>query len=268
MPTYNSARYIGRCLESFRSQTFEDWELVCVDKGSSDGTRAILDDYAREWSKLRVMDGGDERTSQINIAVKNSSSKYIYYTASDFEVDRTLLAEAYSAAESVQADGVYIDCKSYGDHYWARVRNLERSTYVGSVKFEAVRFFRREAYLQVGGYDDAVPIFEEYDLQDRLFASGCRFVRIKAAEHHLGEPESLREIWNKSYYYGRRYKDLLKKQGAPALRHANPMRATFFRHWKAFLMQPVLTAGFIVMVCAKYAAGALGLLVALASRTE
>lgn len=265
MPTYNSERYLRRCLDSFMAQTFDDWELVCVDRGSSDDTMSILREYAAHWSKLRILDGGNERTSQINIGVRATTSRYIYYTASDFDVDPTLLEEAFTACERDNVDGVYIDCISHGDHFWAKVRDLERSTYVGSVNFEAVRFFSRDAYKRAGGYDDNVPIFEEYDLQDRMFENHCRFGRIRAVERHLGEPRTLSEIWKKSYYYGQRYRDLVQKQGREALKHANPIRHTFFSHWTRFASHPILSAGFLVMLFAKYAAGALGF--ALASMT-
>jgi glycosyltransferase involved in cell wall biosynthesis len=261
MPTYNSARYLRRCLESFRAQTFDDWELLCVDRGSNDGTLQILDEFARAWPRMRVLDGGSERTSQINIGVRASDSDFIYYTASDFDVDRDLLKDAVQAARSSKADGVFINCVSHGDGYWARVRNLERSTYFGSVKFEGVRFFTRAVYLAVDGYDDAVPIFEEYDLQDRMLAHGARFTRIDTAvERHLGEPQTLGEIWRKSFYYGTSYRSLLKKQGPAALRHANPIRSTFFLHWRRFFRHPILAAGFIVMLVAKYGGGATGFL--------
>ena len=261
MPTYNSAKYLRRSLESFEAQTFSDWELLCVDRGSTDGTLEILRDFESRWEKLRILDGGFERTSQINIGVRSSDSDYIYYTASDFEVDPNLLADAVAAARSANADGVFINCVSYGDGFWARVRNLERSTYFGSVRFEGVRFFTRKAYLAAGGYDDNVPIFEEYDLQDRMLARGARLTRIDSAvERHLGEPQTLGEIWRKSFYYGTKYRSLLQKQGGAALRHTNPIRVTFFKHWRSFLAEPVLTAGFVVMILAKYGGGAAGFL--------
>lgn len=261
MPTFNSAKYLQKCLESFKAQTFDDWELLCVDRGSSDGTLEMLHDAARTWPKMRVLDGGHERTSQINIAVRQSDSEFIYYTASDFDVDPNLIEDCVRSATSTGSDGVFINCISHGDGFWARVRNLERSTYFGSVKFEGVRFVRRSAYLAAGGYDDNVPIFEEYDLQDRLLAGGAHFTRIySAVERHLGEPQTLGEIWRKSYYYGSRYRSLLEKQGTAALRHTNPVRATFFKHWRHFAGQPILTAGFFIMLAAKYGGGAAGFL--------
>ncbi len=263
MPTFNSARYLERCLLSFESQTYANWTLYCIDRGSTDATLEILERTASRWDRLKIMGGGNERTSQINVGVRASTSDFIYYTASDFFVDATLLEDAVRACEASDSDGAWINCISYGSGFWARVRNLERSTYFGSEKFEGVRFFRRDVYLRVGGYDDNVPIFEEYDLQDRMLGAGARLTRVTtSAEYHMGEPESLVEIVRKSYYYGTQYVALLEKQRTGALRHANPIRSSFFRHWQTFLKSPLLTAGFIVMLAAKYGAGAAGALTA------
>lgn len=261
LPTFNSARYLERCLDSFERQTLQGaWEVICVDRGSTDGTLAILAERERRWGRLRVIQGGDERTSQVNIGVRASSSIYLYYAGSDFEVDESLLEDAVNVAEETCADGVYLTNVSYGNGYWARVRNLERSTYIGTTKFEAVRFFRRASYDRAGGYADDIPIFEEYDLQNRLESLGASFARVeRSVERHLGEPESLAEIWKKSYYYGRRFRSALRRRGGSMLRYANPVRKSFFREWRSFVAQPRLTAGFIVMLGAKYSAGALGL---------
>ena len=53
MPVYNVERYLRECLDSLLSQTFVDWELICVDDGSTDGSGRILDEYAVRDSRLR-----------------------------------------------------------------------------------------------------------------------------------------------------------------------------------------------------------------------
>ena len=63
LPTYNRADVIGRAVASVRAQTFQDWELLIIDAGSTDGTAALVSDSG--W-------GGDDRirlVSQANAGV-------------------------------------------------------------------------------------------------------------------------------------------------------------------------------------------------------
>lgn len=259
MPVYNASLHLEECLNSFMRQTFDDWELLCIDRGSTDGSRDILEAYAQKSSRVRVLYAGNERTSQFNIGVENSNSEFIYYTASDFRIDDTLLEDAVRAIRSEGSDGAWINCISEGSHFWARVRDFERTTYIGSQTFEGVRFFRRDTYLRVGGFRDDIPIFEEYDLQDRMLALGAKFSRVyTAAEHHLDEPTSLADIWRRSLYIGSQYPTYLRAHGTDALKYANPIRSTFLKDPRRYLRQPSLTAGLIALIATKYLAGGIG----------
>ena len=55
IPVYNVAPYLHECLDSVREQTFADWECICVDDGSTDGSPAILDGYAEKDSRFCVI---------------------------------------------------------------------------------------------------------------------------------------------------------------------------------------------------------------------
>lgn len=48
LPTYNGATYLNSCLESLRTQTYRDFELIICDDGSTDGTLEILKRFARQ----------------------------------------------------------------------------------------------------------------------------------------------------------------------------------------------------------------------------
>ena len=54
VPVYNVAPYLGECLDSVLAQTFPDWECLCTDDGSKDGSDLILDAYARRDPRFRV----------------------------------------------------------------------------------------------------------------------------------------------------------------------------------------------------------------------
>lgn len=55
IPVYNVASYLRAALDSVRAQTFADWECVCVDDGSTDGSGAVLDEYASRDPRFRVV---------------------------------------------------------------------------------------------------------------------------------------------------------------------------------------------------------------------
>ena len=55
IPVYNVAPYLRDCLNSVLSQTYGDWEAICVDDGSTDGSSRILDEYASKDSRFRVI---------------------------------------------------------------------------------------------------------------------------------------------------------------------------------------------------------------------
>ena len=54
IPAYNAEQFVAETLDSVLSQTFTDFELIVVDDGSSDGTRRVLDEYARRDPRMRV----------------------------------------------------------------------------------------------------------------------------------------------------------------------------------------------------------------------
>lgn len=55
IPVYNISQYLRACLDSVLAQTFQDWEAICIDDGSTDESGAILDEYAAKDKRFRVI---------------------------------------------------------------------------------------------------------------------------------------------------------------------------------------------------------------------
>lgn len=55
VPVYNAEKYLRRCLESIRGQTFDDLEIICVNDGSMDGSLDILNEFAKKDKRFRVI---------------------------------------------------------------------------------------------------------------------------------------------------------------------------------------------------------------------
>ncbi len=84
IPVYNAEAFLERCLDSLLAQSHTDWEAICVNDGSRDGSGSILDRYAAEDGRFRVIHKPNEGVSAArNLALETASGKYIAFVDSD-----------------------------------------------------------------------------------------------------------------------------------------------------------------------------------------
>ena len=55
IPVYRSGPFLRDCLDSVRNQAMTDWECICINDGSPDGSGAILDEYARKDARFTAI---------------------------------------------------------------------------------------------------------------------------------------------------------------------------------------------------------------------
>jgi arabinofuranan 3-O-arabinosyltransferase len=152
---------------------------------------------------------------------------------------------------------------SSGEGFWARCKALERSCYLGDDAIEAPRFFRRTAFVSIGGFDEALIGGEDWDLARRVRRTGA-ICRVPAVIHHMEGRLTLPETMRAKFYYGQTIGRYLRKHPAGSVRsQLMPIRAAYVRHWKRLLRDPVHLGGFAVMKACEIGAGAMGALVAL-----
>lgn len=199
VPTRNSASTLARCLKSLRDQTYLSIEIIVVDNYSWDKTAEVAKGFG-----VTFIVSGNERSRQTNMGAKNARGKYLYRTDADFVLEPTLVARAVEVCES-GCDAVIVHGTSDPTiSRWARIRTKERECFEGDWAHTAASFFRKSAFDSVGGFNESLTAFEDYDLNNRLLAAGYSVGRINAKAVHLGEPKSLREVVAKYIYYGDR----------------------------------------------------------------
>ncbi len=253
VPTCNSEAYLERCLLSVRRQSYRNIEVIVADNYSTDGTAGIAARFAD-----RTIVCGPERCAQFNMAAAQARGSLLYRVDSDFLLDDTIVERAV-AEVAAGADMVCIgNHSSAANGFWAAVQRFERDMYLDDPMHVAARFFKREFFEAVGGFDESLISCEDIDLHARMLGAGARTALLSFGEEHLGEPRSLGEFARKNYYYGSSLPRFVRKSGARGIVRLSPLRGTFFRHWLRFVRHPRLAAGFGVMQAVKYGAGALG----------
>lgn len=114
VPVYNVEPYLAECVDSLVEQTVDDYEIILVDDGSTDGSGAIADGYAERYPRLirtlHIDNGGQGRAR--NIAMDTARGDYLGFVDSDDWVDRDMYKKLLAAAESTGADVVVCDFMS------------------------------------------------------------------------------------------------------------------------------------------------------------
>ena len=139
IPTYNSEKTLGKCLESIKKQSYKNIETIVVDKFSSDGTKKLI-----KKMKVKLFELDAERTTSKNFGLKKAIGKYITFIDSDMELTKNVIAECVKIIENdSKIGGVIIPERSIGTSYWVKVRDFERSFYENT-SIESARFFKKD----------------------------------------------------------------------------------------------------------------------------
>lgn len=84
IPAYNEEKNIARCLNSVLAQTFESFEVICVDDGSTDGTVEIIKSFAEKDDRIILLKNPDKGVSSArNFGIENARGNYIGFVDSD-----------------------------------------------------------------------------------------------------------------------------------------------------------------------------------------
>ncbi|MFO7612184.1 MAG: glycosyltransferase family 2 protein [Clostridia bacterium] len=85
MPAYQSEAYIKEAIESVVSQTYEDWELLVYNDGSTDATESIAVSYSEKDPRIKILDGGSNKglVNARNSSVSEAKGRYLAFLDSD-----------------------------------------------------------------------------------------------------------------------------------------------------------------------------------------
>lgn len=92
IPVYNVEKYLKGCLESVLCQTYEDWEAICINDGSTDGSATILEEYAAKDSRFKVISQPNGGLSAArNSGLDAASGDYVLFLDSDDYLEKDAL---------------------------------------------------------------------------------------------------------------------------------------------------------------------------------
>jgi glycosyltransferase involved in cell wall biosynthesis len=258
IPTYNSEKTLAKCLESIKNQTYNNIEVIVVDKFSKDRTVEI----AKRFGAKVIVENLDRSVAR-NYGIKVAKGEYLLSIDSDMELTPKVIEECLEAInKNEKIGGVIIPEKSVGNSFWVKVRDFERSFYENT-PIESARFFRMDLVRKVDGYDEDVIFFEESSLPQKIKELGYNVEkRINSVILHHEENFSLWKWLKKKYYYGKTAYVYMKKYK----KYANEKVSLFYRFGlflknKKFYSKPLLAFGVIILKILEYFSAGFGFLI-------
>lgn len=242
-------------MQSVRNQSVRDVELIVVDNSSTDATREI----ALRFADI-VETRGPERSAQRNFGARLARADYLFFVDSDMILTSRVIEDCVSIAANVRKSAIILPEITVGQGFWAKCRALERSCYLGDDSVEAARFYCRQIFEEVGGYDENLVGGEDWDLSVRV-AQGSRLPRISSVTIHDEGRVQLREHLAKKRYYAASFRVYWRKHPRLAIHQVNIVaRRAFLRHWRRLIRHPILTPALISLKILELVASIAGVL--------
>lgn len=106
VPVYNVEKYLAKCIDSIIAQEYDDWELILVNDGSSDSSKAICEEYCIKDNRISLYNQENAGPSVArNLGIKKAKGEYITFIDSDDYVTHTYLTDLVKYDSDVIASG-------------------------------------------------------------------------------------------------------------------------------------------------------------------
>jgi SAM-dependent methyltransferase len=206
---------------------------------------------------------GPERSAQRNEGARLATGSHLLFVDSDMVLEPSVVEDC-AAATTSGAGAVIIPEVSFGEGFWAKCKALERSCYLGDDDIEAARFYARDLFVSLGGYDEQLSAGEDWDLSQRARAAGASIARVPSLIRHDEGRLRLSALITKKFHYGRSVPAYRRKHRGAARGQFRLLRPAFIRHRDKLAREPLTSVGMLGMKSLEFAAGAAGALMTLA----
>lgn len=143
VPVYNVERYLNKCIESILCQTFQNYELILIDDGSTDQSGALCDQYAEKHVRVRTIHEVHSGVAEArNRGLKEKTGKYVAFVDADDWIDIRYLEILYRLIRQYQADLII----SRGIRVQEGKDDRKRGMFQGLSETDAQIISRSEAY--------------------------------------------------------------------------------------------------------------------------
>lgn len=189
IPSFNYSQFLGQCIESVISQSYEDWELIVVDDCSTDNSAKVVQSYVNKLPnkiKLVRLDVNSGYSKAKNVGIKASAGDFITcIDADDLLTPHSLelrLSAFQEHPDTMWCHGRALCFSSDPNHadleedLYGRWTSIKTKKWPKAKAWQAVHaqsvMFRRDLYKKIGLYDETMRCSSDREMWRRVFNQG------------------------------------------------------------------------------------------------
>ena len=116
IPVYNTEKYLAECLDSILNQTLDSYEIIIVNDGSTDGSLQLINQYAKRYSNISVINQNNQKQGAArNAGLKVANGEYVCFIDSDDMLEKNALDYCYNLASKINLDMITYAADIFGD---------------------------------------------------------------------------------------------------------------------------------------------------------
>jgi glycosyltransferase involved in cell wall biosynthesis len=192
MSVYNGEKYLKESIESILNQTYENFEFLIIDDGSTDNSKEILKSYESQDRRIKLFFREENRglTKNLNFLINNSRGKYIArMDADDVSFKDRFEKQINFFSHNLEIDilGTFaIDIDEYGNIIRTRTvpindKEIKKMILKLSPLIHPTVMFKKNALEKISFYNEKFLTSQDLDMWYRAMAIGLKF-------HNIDEP--------------------------------------------------------------------------------
>lgn len=177
VPVYNTEQYLSECLQSLLNQDIpaDDYEIICINDGSTDGSLKILQSYAQRHQNIRVIDKVNEGVSVArNVGLDTARGKYVWMVDSDDFIATNILSELSAVVAKSEPEIVDFGAYTFNESLSGSERTAYENNTLPAISFANHVYITRSLFLREFLDKHSIRFDSEIAYsEDSLFKAAC-----------------------------------------------------------------------------------------------
>jgi glycosyltransferase involved in cell wall biosynthesis len=214
IPAHNEEAVIERAIKSVQIQSFQNFEIILINDGSTDKTREIVENLMKKDKKIRILnfDKGHSAAFARNRGAEFAKGEILVFLDADTYLEKNCLEEIKKREKL--ADAFCFPCDSIRINLITKILSgftnqtkkkiIKEGIYNKRDNNKPLFFcYTKKAYKKLGGYSEKIFYFEDEDLVNRFYKKDFKTINFNTTKQYYELPSTFKEFLRQCKWIGK-----------------------------------------------------------------